>query len=266
MDAEFYLRNLFQTQKKQKSETRGAIFKSPRRINKVLADDIIKVMKDASGLDISEAEVAQEVAKNIGMFKEFAPIISEDNGDQYYFDLSTYALYLIIARRLSESRQRVAFRSRVGSGVLDAVIQRTPLLLPLSAKQPDIARGIDLILKCFQTNGLIAAFTFDEDDFADEVFARESFKQGLPVSTSIQLVEPANILSFIQGVKADTFFHPEWIGTTLEQYIERCGRGALTAKFEDYLLDNVYRESNFIVQAQDVLIELRMGRADSDFK
>lgn len=261
MDAEFYLRNLLSTQKETKALQRGPIFPSPRTINARVADEVLGIMKKAAGGNISESQVMQGLSAKIGAFREFAPIKVEDTSDQYYFDLEMYVLYRIIAKLLPESAQRVAFRARVGDGVLDSIIARHRL--PLSGKQAELAQGIDLILKDFQSSGMVLSYQFDSEDFGDEVYAKESLLQNLPISATIQLVSPVNVLSFIEGVKDNTFFHPEFIGVTLTSYIQRFSDGKYAARCEDYLLDNYYRDSNFDVQAQDVVLELRMGTQSS---
>lgn len=56
----------------------------------------------------------------------------------------------------------------------------------------------------------------------------------------------------MQQVEANSFYHPEIIGTTINSYLRQMG---LVSKFEDYLMDNYYREENFDIQAQDILLE-----------
>lgn len=234
-------------------------------MNRARADDVLAIMVKAAGGSpaIQDSDVAREMQSRLSYFKQVAPIKVEDSSDQYFFDIELYALYQLVAQRLPTSEQRVAFRERVGDGILASILTRRPL--PLGAgggkmRQADIARGIEEILLDFETSGLIKAFVFDAEDFGDERFAQESFEQDQPVSTQIQLIEPCSVLSFIEGVKQNTFFHPEFVGCTLAQYVKRCaGGGTYAARFEDYLLDEFYRESNFDVQAQDVMLELRMG-------
>lgn len=37
-----------------------------------------------------------------------------------------------------------------------------------------------------------------------------------------------------------------------------------TRRFDDYLLDNYYREENFDVQAQDIIIEMALRKRNND--
>lgn len=77
--------------------------------------------------------------------------------------------------------------------------------------------------------------------------------QGLPLSFQMTLKEPATIISFIEMAKENTLFHPEIIAATIMAYLNKNG---FQVSYDDYLLDNYYREDNFDVQAQDVIIEM----------
>jgi hypothetical protein len=209
--------------------------------------------------------LTENVAAKLPAFRKTAPIVVEELSDQYYFDVVLYCLYEQAKELLPTSQQRVAFRSRLGSQILSLVLARPgsaksiplpPTSTPTTLPQEQIATGVAGILGVLQACGQIKGWVFDAEDFGDADFAARSFSAGLPVSTSIQLLEPCTVLSFIQAVRDDTFFHPEIVGTTLVAYMGRCGLGA---RFEDYLLDNYYRTSNFDVQAQDIVLELQIS-------
>ena len=57
----------------------------------------------------------------------------------------------------------------------------------------------------------------------------------------------------MEGQIEDTFFHPEIIGTAIAAQLRRDG---YHTKYEDYLLDNYYRESNFDLRADAVIFEV----------
>ena len=76
------------------------------------------------------------------------------------------------------------------------------------------------------------------------------------VSFQVTLKEPSTLISFIEMAALNTFFHPDIIGNTLASYIASRG---FDVKYEDYLMDNFYREDNFSVQAQDILLEMRFS-------
>ena len=286
MDAAYYLKNLVGRQKEEEQKVR-VVFRSPRRIDAAFARAILESVSALLAPGFDRSALAADVAEQLPLFRTFAPIEREDSSDQYYFDLQLYCAYEQAKRLLPSSQDRLRFRSRLGDRVLDLVLaqpggQHVPLPLPppLQAQaqgqaqaqaqaqaqvqvlsQEQVAAGVAAILSVFQSTGQISGFLFDEADFADAEFAARSFEARMPVAATIQLREPATVLSFIQGVRLNTFFHPEFIGACLVAYLARVGLGA---RFEDYLLDNYYRESNFDVQAQDVVLELQV-REDPAF-
>jgi len=264
MDAEYYLRNAFKTQSSQKDAVR-TVFKSPRKLDKEFANDIVEravIANLPSGFN--RARYEEEQQKQYSKWREFAPFAAKDLSDQYWEDLSLYCIYMQAGEILPSSEKRVAFREKVGGAVLDLAVKNGCELRSGggSGSQTEIARDVFMLLSFLQSKGQVAGFVYDADDFGDEEFAEKSYAQKLPVSATIQLKEPCNVISFIQGVKENTFFHPEFIGSALVALIERSGK---FARFEDYLLDNFYRESNFDTQAQDVVIELQM-RGDKEFR
>jgi hypothetical protein len=85
------------------------------------------------------------------------------------------------------------------------------------------------------------------------------------------------LLGFLESTRADTFFHSEFVAATLAALVRRLGFAVsyeglllfcvcffprLTSPsllhIQDYLLDEFYRESNYAVVAQDVLLELNI--------
>lgn len=252
MDMEYYIRNVFNLQSDQKAKVR-TVFKSPRMIDSTFADAVQTRIMNLLGPTFSLKDFDTNIASSLPSFREFAPIVHEDNSDQYYFDLRMYCIYKQAAQILITSEERVRFRNLVGDRVLDLIMAGIPVRK--ATNQEEIAKGIELLLDFFQKSGQISSYVFDSSDFGDQEFADKSFQQRMPISTTIQLKEPCTVLSFIQGVKENTFFHPDIIGTTLVSYLHYCGFGG---RYEDYLLDNFYRESNFDTQAQDIVLELQM--------
>mmetsp|Transcript_22853 Transcript_22853/g.50820 ORF Transcript_22853/g.50820 Transcript_22853/m.50820 type:complete len:125 (+) Transcript_22853:24-398(+) len=115
-----------------------------------------------------------------------------------------------------------------------------------------LGRGTEQILGVFKTTGIIADYQFDADDMSDFDYAEASFQESLPVAFQVTLKEPATILGFLEGAQANTFFHPEVVANTITALARSLG---FRIRFEDYLMDNYYRDSNFEVQAQDILLE-----------
>ena len=70
----------------------------------------------------------------------------------------------------------------------------------------------------FSEKKLIGGYKYDLDDFNDVSFALSSFKEDLPISFQVTALAPVNLLSFLQQSAANTFYHPDIIGTTINNY------------------------------------------------
>ena len=124
-----------------------------------------------------------------------------------------------------------------------------------ASKVPSMQRAassVAAMLKELKDAGIVASFQFDEDDAGDDIFARQAFDDEAPVNFQVTLDEPITLLSFLEGQREDTFFHPEVIGSSIAALLRRQG---FSIKYEDYLLDNYYRDSNFDLRADAVILE-----------
>ena len=269
MDAEFYLDNILnrnsakKTQIKKDKDYRKPIYKTPRKIDRNTAISIIeRIEKSICALSpkpLSITDLRKNVALNMPatliFFKKFVPIVCEDLSDQYYFDINLYLLYKEAEIVMSDSEKRVKFRKEVGESILELIPSSKIANSASNINMKEVAAGIQNVLNFFVKTRIISSYEFDQNDFADDIFANQSFDQKLPISFQITLKEPANLLSFLEGYSANNFFHPEIFATTIAAYLRKIG---FYSKFEDYLLDNYYRESNFDLQAQDVIIEMQL--------
>lgn len=272
MDAEYYISNLLNKNKGEAAKTgesRRPIYRSPRKLDAAAANAVYDKLIDLviAGADgntkVNKDDLMKKVSdlrvKKLDYFRSFAPIVKEDLSDQYYFDITLYCLYQVTQGIIPTSEKRVKFRTAVGEAVYDAVVAKKgegeggagAATVPVRQAVNDVVSTLERLK---QTN-FIASYTFDADDASDEQFARETFAVNAPVSFQVTINEPANLLSFIQGQIDDTFFHPEIIGSCVAASLRRNG---YWSKYEDYLLDNYYRESNFDLRADAVILEVAM--------
>jgi len=284
MDMEYYLKNALNgNQGKISSSTQRTPFPTGRTLDEdtastivnIIEEEVIKILRGLRGqVPVDSVAVAKEqfsgvpskVKTLLPSFKEFVPIAQDNIQDSYYLDIYLLCLYREIANLLTLSQQRVLFRRRVGEAFLNWIVSQDKskglqkLTIPStessngsSASMDSLSRGIGLLLDSFVRLKLIKSYEFDIEDFADKESATFSFAENLPVSFQFTLQAPINIISFIEQYKLDTFFHPDLLATTVSAYCRLYGFGV---RFDDYLLDNFYRESNFDVVGQDVLVEM----------
>lgn len=266
MDAEYYISNLLNKNKGEAAKTgdgRRPIYKSPRRLDAATAEGIYENLVDlvvagGGAQAASKADVMKRVSDlrdmKLDYFKSFAPVVKPDLSDQYWFDITLYCLYQVAQGIIPTSQRRVKFRTAVGDAVYRTISASTDTgtgtdTVPIKDAIDDV---VTTLQRLKQTN-LIASYTFDADDASDEQFARETFAVKAPVSFQITVDQPATLLGFLEGQIEDTFFHPEIIGSALTASLRRNG---YWSKYEDYLLDNYYRESNFDLRADAVILEL----------
>lgn len=265
MDAEYYISNIFSKNKGEAAKTgdgRRPIYKTPRKLDTDSANqiyskliDLVRANSAGKGEELEEKVAALRQSK-LGYFKSFAPIVTETLTDQYFFDISLWAMYQIAQGVIPTSEKRVKFRTQVGEAVYSSIrpIRKSTPTVPIAFPAP-IKEAIDDVVATLQglkRAKLIASYSFDSEDASDEQFARETFAVKAPISFQITIDEPATLLSFLEGQIEDTFFHPEIIGSCLAASLRSNG---YWSKYEDYLLDNYYRESNFDLRADAVILE-----------
>lgn len=271
MDMDYYFENLLNRNKGNEKDNRGPrpLYKSPRRMDSAFGTTTLDIVKQTiHGFDstISVEEISSQAEQRyhgkLPYFKTFVPIVKSNTEDQYYVDIMLYIYYKIASERIKTSEERVQFRKAVGESIYKSILSELPQSSPVQSSAQDIgtiSNGIEALLTYFSQKRFIANFVYDKEDLNDETYAKQTFAQNLPVSTQITLTEPCTLIGFLQGYMEDTFFHPEIVATTVAAYLRAHG---LYSKYEDYLLDEYYRESNFDLQAQDVVVEIEFVPSD----
>lgn len=269
MDAEYYLNNIFSGNKGEAAKTgteRRPIYKSARKVasstSEAIYSEIVDLVVESSKTKVTREEVLEQVdslrASKLPYFKAFAPLAEESLADQYFLDVTLYCLYQVAAKLIPSSQERVKFRTKVGARVLALMRSGNAL----STSTPSIQRTVSIItalLKELKDKGIIASFIFDDEDAGDVLFAEQAFEQKAPVSFQVTVNEPVTLLSFLEGQREDTFFHPEIIGSSIAALCRKLG---FHSKFEDYLLDNYYRDSNFDLRADAIILEFSLLPSD----
>lgn len=258
MDVEYYLRNLLGTT--ASPDARRAIYKSPRRIDPEIAADLLDIVtKEVSvGANVPVAVVQANATAMLPLFlpffRQYAPLREENLSDQYYFDVCVYMRYLIAEARIPESMDRLRLRDRVGDAVLALLQRKRGLRLPGRTRDlPATADAMRDTLQCLQRAGVIESFAFDDEDMRDREYAASLFVDGLPLSVQVTVDQPATLLGTVQMAASNTRLHPDIVGAAVLRCVSACG---FSSQFEDYLMDNFYREENEDVQAQSILLEL----------
>eukprot|EP01041_Mallomonas_annulata_P004110 gene4110-8168_t len=273
LDTKYYIKNLLGL-KDLADQEQQIVFPSPRSLDITFATNIIKIIKDEiskiSGISPESIDIAcnNNLPIFISKFRRTAPIIKEDVTDQYFFDITLYTIYNYTSTVIPNSKDRVLLRQNIGQEILNYLQNKnyinSKLLSQLYNKNLNIetkasyfADIIKEILGIFTSKSLIAGYLIDDENLYDIDYIISSFNEDLPVSFQFTLKSPATILGVLEMAAANTFFRPEIFATT----IAALGRIAgFTMKYEDYLMDNFYKEDNFGVAAQDIIIEMEILR------
>ena len=200
MDMEYYAKSIFTRNNLNKGldiTAHRSVYKSPRTLNgpfaaKVL-DAVINEISETAHISRGDliSSCGECIPAYLSYFKTFAPIVSQNLTDQYYFDMLLLIFYLEAGKSIPKSEERVKLRKRIGDAVLNILLsedsssayhQLPSIILPKpstienAAKQmPSLCDGINSVLQIFQDTGMIASFIFDADDFSDVDYAEKSF-------------------------------------------------------------------------------------------
>ena len=171
MDVEYYLKTVASRAQGKPDATIDAktakpAFASARVVNKDLATGVMAiVIEEISRISkVSIPDVTTKVNAQLALylpyFKEFVPIRSETLADQYYFDITLYASYLIAAQLIPKSTDRVILRKAVGDSILDLFIEKKMISAPAGySKEKSLPLPDNLKLSAGAINDFCTSFT-----------------------------------------------------------------------------------------------------------
>ena len=254
LDLEYYMNDLLKRDNINKNEQ--LFFPSPRKLNLSIATDIYEIIVSSIEQvalirnlnDIVDKKLETELNK----FRAFVPIQAQVLSDQYYFDIRLFSLYKYIYDKVPNSVTRVLIREEVAKNIGNYIIpMKSPKVVdsnPLIKTSEDIEK----VLQFYKSIGFIGEYTYNKDDVIDDNLS--NYNTGYPISTNIVLTRPVGLIPFLTFEKDEnTLFHPELYGSVLKYVGELNG---VKFTFEDYLLDEYYREKAREVTAQDILLEI----------
>lgn len=169
--------------------------------------------------------------------------VEESIRDEYYFDLTSYAVWRVAAEVIPNFQRRNDFARGVGRGVYEEMKTRG-LLSPASAGGGSLTRTIPIvegILNAFDASRFCVGYrlgpasegepwmdSLDDDDFASRV----------PVDCLVSVFRPATLGASLQITGEGSRFGPDFVGATLAAAWEDYG---VAVTYETYFVDQVYR-------------------------
>lgn len=273
LDMEFYLRDLFGGNKKEGNvePTQGPKLPPPRRItdplrNLLINNDcnvdcltslaLVEVAflasppgppEDPRRIEIDiERSIKDYRQKSKKSFYSRAPWKVEDVADQYYFDLTSYAVWRTAADLLPNYRERDVFVRKLGQFIYSNALEYKLLTGPNATKSlvSSIDKTIE-ILELFQSNGFCSAYRIGESVRREEdqrpIFDElddAAIRNGSSVNCLVSVFDPATLGASLQITGEQSRFIPDFVGTTLAAMWEKEG---FQSSWETYFVDPEYR-------------------------
>lgn len=166
--------------------------------------------------------------------------------DQYYFDVTSYALWRAAAELIPNYVERDKFARNIGRGIYQQATKSGMLKASVSDKKsssPSLTSTIPAvkdIMNLFQSCQYCKSYRLGEKGQAvvfDE-YDDDDLRSGATVNCLVSVFEPASLGASLQITGEQSRFTPEFVGVTLAAMWEAAG---IKASYETYFVDNEYR-------------------------
>ena len=271
-DFEYYMRDLFMGNKPEGNLpiSNAPPAPPPRNLKQpllqlLLDDELkscipIKALEQITNIPVDKLseQVESYRMKVAPAFKASHPWQKELVCDEYYFDLSAYALWKVASVTIQDYSARDKFARSIGSMLLDEMIQRQLVskqsVALLTSKNKDI-RLTDLIsciidiLDLFQATGYCSSYRLgdknDEERSGVKVFDELDDEEimspnGGSVNCLVSIFDPATLQGSLQITGEGSRFSPDFVGATLAAVFEKVGSNVMVT-YENYFVDSIYR-------------------------
>jgi hypothetical protein len=255
-DLEYYMRDLLRGNPKQ--GTKAVSSAPPAPAPRVLKGPLLPLLlNDGCSTSCVPSKVLADLVPNQAAtlfekvefirngasrpFQSKAPWKEEHVTDQYYFDLTSYALWKAAADLLPDFPTRDKFARNVGRelystpGVFAAKATKndsSPLTSTIAPMQSILDTFTStMYCKSYKLGDNTKPAIFDELDDEDIV-------NGAAVNCLISVYEPATLGASLQITGEQSRFAPDFVGTTLAAMWESVG---IKATYETYFVDPEYR-------------------------
>lgn len=271
-DIEYYLRDLFNGNKGK--ETKGVLAGPPPLPARKMTIPAYLLDKECS----SSCVIGEELAKSSGetstkisalvteyrdksrrAFQSRYPSKEDSISDQYFFDLTSYAVWRTASILIPNFVDRDKFARNVGrklvremrnDGLLHAKLEKVDGRM----RPTDSMLAVDELLDAFKNFGLVSTYYMGERDkeairakskensnsikpLFDE-FDNDDYQSGLSINALVSVIQPATLGASLQINGEGSRFSPDFIGCSLAALWEEAGA---RVSFETYFVDQEYR-------------------------
>jgi hypothetical protein len=259
-DLEYYLRDLFQGNPKEGTRSASSLPTAPppRVLNGpipqlLLQDNLAECLPVSIMSRLVPSIETDAIVQRIEYTRKSAsrsfqiknPWTQSLVSDQYYFDLTSYAVWKTASELLPDFSQRDRFARDIGReliGTPDIFLPKIdPRLKKPGAQLTSTIESVYQILNAFVSSKFCTSFQVSDsqDDGAlfDELDDND-FESGVSVDCIISIFNPATLGASLQITGEQSRFIPEFVGTTLMAMWESVG---ISSTMETYFVDSEYR-------------------------
>lgn len=193
-------------------------------------------------------------------FSARAPWVEEHVSDQYYFDLTSYALWRTAAELIPNYVQRDIFARNVGRGIYREARTAGLLTEDVGATLTSTIPAVKEIMDLFQASQYCKSYRLGEKDqlvIFDE-YDDEDLASGATVNCLVSVFEPASLGASLQISGEQSRFTPEFVGVTLSSMWEKAG---IKTSYETYFVDNEYRPNPKDFFPNEQLLQFTLTKA-----
>ena len=269
-DLEYYMRDLVMGNKKEGNLPQSNA--PPAAPSRTLRDPILSLLLDddlKSNVPIQELSritaipigtLAEQInsykLKVAPAFKTNHPWQNESVSDQYYFDLTCYALWKVASVVIQDYSVRDKYVRSIGSRLLEEMMQQDLLsknslqiLNKSDNKLTDLIPCIIEVLDLFKSSSYCSSYRLgdknDEERSGLKVFDELDDEEitspngGGSVDCLVSIFDPATLGGSLQITGEGSRFSPDFVGPTLAALFERVEK--CTVNFDSFFVDPVYR-------------------------
>ena len=188
-------------------------------------------------------EYRQRAARS---FRQRAAWQEQGVADQYYFDLTAYALWKTALELLKNAEARDVFVRTLGRRIYATLVSQKVLIAPnggasLVATNAPVIQLLDLFVQC----GYIESYTLDTHTEDPSIwldgYDDEDWRSGAAVNAIVRIRNAATLGACLQLTGEQTRFLPDFLSPTLAALWETSLVANTTVAWESYFLDDTYR-------------------------
>jgi len=301
-DFEFYMRDLVQGNNKEGNivQSKAPPLPPPRKmtsfVRNIINDSVDEscitvsllykiISQQQKGVSIEDisTKIINFRQKVYKVFQSKEPWDNESIQDEYYFDLSCYALYRIAAELIpSNYVLRDQWVRDIGKEIYTLIMKQDPRLVKnddgddnhnqnkkkTKTKLTDTIPLLIQILDSFQSTGLIKSYRLGEknDDIRSgtnifDEYDNEDIQAGLNFNLIVSIIRPATLGSALQITGEGSRFSPDFVSPTIAAMFEN--ELQLKVDYEAYFVDEEYRPNPKDFFPDEQLLQFTLSRVSA---